>query len=88
MDKVLITAAGALTVVLTLCMFRVIAGPTAGDRIIAVNVISTKTIVLLALIAALLKESYFLDVALVYGIISFTANFFIARELGERSEQS
>lgn len=88
MDKVLTLSALALVTVMVICMYRVISGPTAGDRIIAVNVIATKTIVLLAIVAALLKENYFLDVALVYGAISFTANFFIARELHERSDRT
>lgn len=83
MDKLFFGASVILGLTLALCMFRVIAGPTAGDRIIAINVIGTKTVTLLAIIAGLMHENYFLDVALVYCIISFTANFFIAREFSE-----
>lgn len=84
MDRLFLSASIFLGITLILCMFRAIIGPTAGDRIIAINVIGTKTITLLAIIAGLMKETYFLDVALVYCIISFTANFFIAREFAER----
>lgn len=84
MDNLFFWSAVFLGITLALCMIRVIAGPTPGDRIIAINVIGTKTITLLAIIAGIMHENYFLDVALVYCIISFAANFFIAREFSER----
>lgn len=83
MDNIFFGSSVILGLTLTVCMIRVIMGPTPGDRIIAINVIGTKTITLLAIIAGLMKETYFLDVALVYCIISFTANFFIAREFSK-----
>lgn len=66
-----------------LCLMRVIIGPSLGDRIIGINVIGTKTIVLIALISALLRESFFIDVVLVYALISFIGSYIIAREIGE-----
>ena len=83
MADLLLASTVILGVTLCLSMIRAILGPSPGDRIIAINVIGTKTITLLAIVASLMKENYFLDVALVYCIISFTANFFIAREFSE-----
>lgn len=75
-----------------LCLIRVILGPTVGDRIIGINVIGTKTIVLIAITAAWLKESFFIDVVLVYALINFVGSYIIAREINETanvvSEQS
>jgi len=65
-----------------LCMFRVIKGPTRGDRMIGINIIGTKTIVIIALISFLLKEVYFIDVVLVYALISFIGSYAVAREIG------
>ena len=65
-----------------LCMFRVIKGPTRADRMIGINIIGTKTIVIIALISFLLKEVYFIDVVLVYALISFIGSFAVAREIG------
>lgn len=87
MDNLFFTSAVILGITLALCMVRVIIGPAQGDRIIAINVISTKTITLLVIIAGLMHENYFLDVALVYCIISFAANFFIAREFSEGRDE-
>lgn len=69
-----------------LCLIRVILGPTVGDRIIGINVIGTKTIVLIAITAAWLKESFFIDVVLVYALINFVGSYIIAREINETAK--
>ena len=73
---------------------RVIIGPTLVDRILAVNVIGTKTIVLLALLGYLRdREGFFLDIALAYALINFIGTIAVLRlfetklaESGEKSE--
>jgi multicomponent Na+:H+ antiporter subunit F len=75
-----------LAITISLCMVRVIKGPTRGDRIIGINIIGTKTIVIIALISFLMKEVYFIDVVLVYALISFVGSFAVARELDDDSE--
>lgn len=63
-------------------LYRVIVGPTALDRVMAVNVIGTKTIVLLALIGFIYERpEMFLDIALVYALINFLATIAILRYL-------
>lgn len=88
MDKFFLFASFFLGVTTLLCLIRVIMGPSLGDRIIGINVIGTKTIVLIAIIAALLKESFFIDVVLVYALISFIGSFVIAREINETTGES
>ena len=67
------------------CIVRAVKGPTPADRVIAVNVIGTKTIVVLVAVAVLLKQTYFVDVALVYALISFVSTVFIADYLKKSS---
>lgn len=63
-------------------LYRVIVGPTALDRVMAVNVIGTKTIVLLALIGFIYgRPEMFLDIALVYALINFIATIAVLRYL-------
>lgn len=81
MNNLFIGSTLFLGVTTLLCMFRVIKGPTKGDRIIGINVIGTKTLVIVALISVIMKESYFLDVVLVYALISFIGSFAVAREI-------
>lgn len=60
-------------------MFRAVKGPGAADRLIAINVVGTKTIVLILIVSFILKETYFIDVAFVYALISFIASVVIAK---------
>ena len=54
-------------------LYRMIKGPTIYDRILSVNVIGTKTVVLIALIGFIYDRPHFLDLALVYALINFIA---------------
>jgi multicomponent Na+:H+ antiporter subunit F len=81
MNEFLIGATIFLALTALLSMIRVIKGPSKGDRIIGINVIGTKTIVVMAIISSITKESYFMDVVLVYAMISFIGSYVIAREL-------
>jgi multicomponent Na+:H+ antiporter subunit F len=61
---------------------RAISGPTLMDRILAVNVIGTKTIVLLVLIGFVSgRPEMFIDVALAYALINFIATIAVLRYL-------
>ena len=48
-------------------------GPKFTDRIMAVNMIGTKTLLMVCVLAVLLQESYLVDVAIVYALLSFLA---------------
>lgn len=77
-DKLLIFSTGFLSLTIILCTIRAVKGPRPADRLIAINVIGTKTIVLISMISYILHESYFLDVVLVYALISFIASIVIS----------
>lgn len=53
------------------CLYRAYRGPTVVDRILAVNIIGTKTLVVLVVLAVVLGRGLLLDVALVYGLLNF-----------------
>lgn len=46
-------------------------GPTLFDRIVAVNMFATKTILLVAVISVASGDGSYLDIALVYTLINF-----------------
>ncbi len=64
-----------------LCLYRAALGPTVGDRLAAINVIGTKTMVLIALVSSFFREGFFLDVALVYALIGFLTTVGVAKYL-------
>ncbi len=77
--------AAALFVVLAIAMFyRAVRGPTTQDRLLAVNVLGTNTVVILALLAAGLDEPWFLDIALIYALLNFLMAVAISKFTVER----
>ena len=58
-------------VTLGLALTRAALGPTVFDRIVALNMFGTKTVLLIALIGFFTKRPDFLDLALVYALINF-----------------
>ena len=64
-------AAGAILVAIGLALIHAFRGPTLYDRILAVNMFGTKTVLLIAVLGFLGGRPDFLDIALVYALINF-----------------
>lgn len=62
-------------------VMRLIVGRTVVDRVVAIDMLTVVTIALIALYAHLSGRFVYLDVALVYGLLSFLAVLAIARFL-------
>lgn len=65
----------------SLVLYRIIKGPSAYDRMLGVNVIGTKTIIILVLIGYVFERPHFFDIALLYAILNFIATVVIAKYL-------
>lgn len=68
-----VVAMAVLVVLAILCLVRCIRGPRVSDRVLAVNMVGTLTIIMVAVLVVMLGEGYLADVALVYAMISFLA---------------
>jgi len=64
-------AAFAILVTMGLALVRAFLGPTVYDRVLAVNMFGTKTVLLIAVLGFLTGRPDFLDIALVYALINF-----------------
>ena len=66
-------AAAAIAIILTmvLAIVRTLLGPTVYDRIMAVNMFGTKTVLIIAVIAFITGRYDLLDIAVVYALINF-----------------
>lgn len=62
-----------LAVMTILCLIRAIIGPKIADRIVAVNMMGTMVMVIIAILALMLREGYLADICLIYAMISFLA---------------
>ncbi len=61
----------AILVTMALALSRALLGPSVYDRVLAVNMFGTKTVLLLSIIAFLYGRPDFLDLALAYALINF-----------------
>ena len=66
-----IIATAAILVTMALALVRARLGPTVFDRILALNMIGTKTVLLIAVIGFLTDRPDFLDVGLLYALMNF-----------------
>jgi len=81
----------ALVITMALALLRAIIGPGLYDRVLAVNMLGTKTVLLLSVIAFVLGRPDFLDLALAYALINFIGvlavlEFFRDRALRRNAE--
>ncbi|MCJ7696739.1 MAG: monovalent cation/H+ antiporter complex subunit F [Thermoplasmata archaeon] len=71
----------ALTLCSILALIRVIRGPTAPDRVVGVDTINTMVVVGMIAFGVAYREVIYIDVAIVYALLSFISTLFIARYL-------
>jgi multicomponent Na+:H+ antiporter subunit F len=78
----------ATLITMALALARALLGPSIYDRLLAVNMFGTKTVLLLSVVAFLYGRPDFLDLALVYALINFVGviavlEFIRARSTGD-----
>ncbi len=61
----------AILITMALALVRALLGPTVFDRILALNMVGTKTTLLIAVLGFLTGRPDFLDIALIYALINF-----------------
>lgn len=64
-----------------LCLYRAYRGPTVVDRILAINIVGTKTLVVLVLLAFVFKRGLYIDVAFVYALLNVVSTLAASRFL-------
>lgn len=72
------TALGVL-VCMGLALARALLGPTVYDRILAVNVFGTFTVLMIAVLGFVAGRPDFLDIALVYALINFVSTIAVLK---------
>ncbi|MFN3607868.1 MAG: monovalent cation/H+ antiporter complex subunit F [Hyphomonas sp.] len=77
----------AVLIGMVLLLVRVLIGPTLYDRILAVNVIGTKTVLVIGLLGYVMGRPDFLDIAMIYTLINFVTTIAILKFFRYRSFQ-
>lgn len=78
--------AAALVLLFSACvvLYRAVVGPSVYDRILAVNALGTKTVLLVLLIGFLDAPAFFIDTSMVYALVNFVATIAILRFVSHR----
>ena len=66
-------------------LYRVIVGPTAADRIVAVDIFGVLIIGMLAILGMHYNQGFFMDIGLIWALLSFIASLAFAKILEGRS---
>ena len=70
-DVLTIGSLAVLVLLALVCLVRCILGPRISDRVMAVNMIGTLTLIRVVVFVVHLGEAYLADIALIYAMISF-----------------
>ncbi|MCL2616810.1 MAG: monovalent cation/H+ antiporter complex subunit F [Defluviitaleaceae bacterium] len=68
-----------LAITMCLCLIRAVKGPKMADRIIAINMICVKTILMIVMVGVMIGDMSLVDIALVYALLSFLAVVILTR---------
>ena len=80
LSNLFLTSSIIMIMLMLVLVYRIIVGPTIIDRIVAVNVIGTKSIVLLILMGIIFNRiDMFVDIAIGYGLLNFIASLAAAK---------
>ncbi|MCD6333197.1 MAG: Na(+)/H(+) antiporter subunit F [Bacteroidales bacterium] len=80
MVNTILTIAGALMLVaILLSLYRFLKGPTTADKVVAFDVMTVSSSAILVLLGYYSNRYIYLDVALVYGLLSFIGVIIVAR---------
>ncbi len=79
MPWIYLATAVALLVGMFMILIRAIAGPTVYDRILATNALGTKTIVFVTLLGYISGRTEFIDMAIIYALVSFITTIAILK---------
>jgi multicomponent Na+:H+ antiporter subunit F len=68
-----------LGVCIAIALVRVGIGPTVPDRIVGLDTVNTIVVVAMVLLGAAFQQAIYVDVAIVYALLSFITTLFVAR---------
>jgi len=72
---------GVIVVAVILALIRSVKGPTPPDRVVGVDIMVTITIAFMVLLGIFFKRRIYLDVSLIYAVLSFVGVIAVARYL-------
>ncbi len=85
--RIFIIPGGLLLLFMLLALVRLILGPTTPDRVVALDTINTLVVAGMVLVGAAYEEVIYIDVAIVYALLSYIGTLYVAKYLEERPKK-
>ncbi len=70
-----------LIIWIVLATVRAVAGPTLADRVVALDTVNTLIVAVMIILSFAYREIIYVDIAIVYALLSFVATLYIAKYL-------
>ena len=77
----LLAAGEFIFFLILVCIVRAFRGPTTSDRLVAIDTVNTLVAVALVVVGAAFGEVIFVDVAIVYAMLSFVTTLYISKHM-------
>lgn len=79
---------GLIGLGLFLSLLRFLIGPSTFERFVVVDMINVMIIGLIVIISFVFKNSMYMDIAIVYGLLAFVESVVLARYLERQAESA
>ena len=77
----LVFAMAWMGVLMVAVLWRMFRGPTQPDRVVALDAINTLVVASMILLSAIMHQTIFVDVAIVYALLSYVGTLYIAKAI-------
>ncbi|NJE09443.1 monovalent cation/H+ antiporter complex subunit F [Thermococcus sp. MAR1] len=84
-EGLLVSAFYVLVFTAMLIAYRVVRGPTLPDRIVGLNTITTKVVVIIAVVSVMREEYYLIDLAIVLLMVNAVGGLILAKYMERRA---
>lgn len=75
---------GILVLFLCTYILKIIQGPSIWNRLLGMNLVSTKIILIIIVFASMYSSGFFLDFAIIYAVCGFIGTIFLANFMSDR----
>jgi len=80
-SSLFLVVGASLLIFMVFSLIRAVLGPTVPDRVVALDTINTLVIASMIILGAAYKCVIYVDVAIVYAVLSFVGTLYIAKYL-------
>ena len=84
-ESLLVIAFYVLIFTAVLITYRVLRGPTLPDRVVGLNTITTKVVIIIAIVSVLRREYYLIDLAIVLLMVNSVGGLILAKYMERRA---